>query len=381
MVLHFYALGLILLALLPVALMKQNLVLFRRLPQAEKQAETVDKSAHSHSLSVLIPARNEEQSIAPCIQSVLSCSWPNLEVLVMDDDSIDNTRSICEAIARQDGRLRVLAGEGPPSGWNGKQYACWQLAQASRGEWLLFLDADVRLSSDALPRLATQVTSEPIDLLSGFPRQVTKSWSERLMIPLMHFILLGYLPLARMRSSPGPEFAAGCGQLFVAGRDAYITCQGHQAIASSRHDGIKLPRAFRKHGFRTDIFDASDIASCRMYHSATEVTRGLLKNATEGIGNCRTIVPFTILLAGAAVLPVVSLAFAIASDWGTLVVAELAIATALSYAPRAMSAQRFEQPWLGVVLHPISVAFFLALQWLALLTEACGYRVRWRGRG
>ncbi|MGN6545023.1 MAG: glycosyltransferase family 2 protein [Aureliella sp.] len=376
MLLHFYALGLILLAALPVAMMKQNLILFRRLPPAPDDAPRDG----APSLSVLIPARNEELSIGQCLRSVLEWRWPRLEVLVMDDDSGDATRSICEEIARLDRRVQVLAGHGPPSGWNGKQHACWKLAEASRGQWLLFLDADVRLTSDALPRLLEQVRSEPVDLLSGFPRQITESPSEQLMIPLMHFILLGYLPLARMRSQPGAEYAAGCGQLFLARREPYFACEGHKSIAASRHDGVQLPRAFRKQHFKTDIFDASDIATCRMYHNAGEVTVGLLKNATEGIGNWRTIVPFTILLGGAAVLPIVSLVLGLIYAWGPLVLAELAVATALSLAPRAMAARRFGQSWLGVVLHPLSVAAFLVLQWIALLSEACGYRVRWRGR-
>jgi hypothetical protein len=374
MLLHFYALGLVLLAALPAVMVVKNLALFRRL---------TDKTIPSCKVSVLIPARDEEGSIAECVLQVLACpTGTNLqmEVLVMDDSSTDRTREICDAIARLDDRLRVLSAAALPAGWNGKQHACWQLAQAALGDWLLFIDADVRLTCDAIPRMLAVAQAERLELLSGFPQQVTVTFFERLLIPLMHFILLGYLPLGRMRASTAPAFAAGCGQLFLVRRDAYMTCGGHRTIANSRHDGIKLPRAFRQHGLKTDIFDAQDVATCRMYHSAQEVFCGLMKNATEGIGSPRTIVPFTLLLAGGALLPLPSLIVALVYDWSYTLVSELLLATGLSYLARVLLAVRFQQSWTSAALHPLGVATFLAIQWAALLAESLGMRIRWRGR-
>ena len=374
MLLDFYALGLVLLAALPAVMMSKNISLFRRLPR---------NAVGLNAISVLIPARDEENSIAECVQHVLACSTAaamKLEVLVMDDGSTDRTREICEAIAQRDSRLRIDTATELPEGWNGKQHACWQLAQHASADRLLFIDADVRLTADAIPRMLAVMESGKIDLLSGFPRQVTVTFFERLLIPLMHFILLGYLPIARMRASTAPEYAAGCGQLFLARRDAYLECEGHRAIASSRHDGIKLPRAFRQHGFKTDIFDASDVATCRMYHSGGEVFRGLMKNATEGLGNPRTIVLFTILLAGGAVLPVLSLIVALAFGWHGRVLAELLVASGLSYTARWLPTRRFDQSWDSAWLHPVGTALLLALQWIALLRESLGVKTRWRGR-
>ena len=381
MLLHFYALGLILLAALPAVMLTKNLTLFRKLPALN--AESHSGRSGTVLVSVLIPARDEEQSIAECLRHVLACpALPSLqlEVIVMDDGSRDNTFAICADLAATDRRLRVLRGQALPEGWNGKQYACWQLSQAARGHWLLFIDADVRLVRDAIPRLVDAAESEAIDLLSGFPEQITLTFFERLLIPLMHFILLGYLPIARMRASRAPAYAAGCGQLFFARREAYELCQGHKAIAASRHDGVKLPRAFRKHGLKTDIFDATDLATCRMYHCAAQVFRGLIKNATEGIANPRTIVPFTILLCGAAVLPFLSFCAAIMGHWNSYVTVELGIALWLSYLPRVMAARRFDQSQLSAVLHPLGVAIFLAIQWLALFAKIIGVKIRWRGR-
>lgn len=378
MLLHFYALGLILLALLPAGMMKSNLQLFLRLPTVSKKQRHSDSSGNS--VTVLIPARNEEAGIAECLESVLASKWSPLEVIVMDDSSTDRTLEICQGIAKRDARLQVLEGRELPMGWNGKQRACWKMALAASGDWLLFLDADVRLSNDAIARLVYAAQSGEIDLLSGFPKQVTGTVLEKFLIPLMHFLLLGYLPLNRMRASARPEYAAGCGQLFFARRTAYMTCEGHKAISSSRHDGIKLPRAFRKQHFKTDVFDATDLASCRMYHSAWQVVRGLLKNATEGIAHPKTIWIFTILLAGASILPLASLTVGWFLGWDKWILIELSIATLLSYIPRAIAAIRFKQSWLGVLFHPIAVLLFLGLQWLALLASFCGVQFAWRGR-
>lgn len=383
MLLHFIALGLILLAALPAWMIVKNLPLFQRLPRPPARSTEESKPGEEWkpaTVSVLIPARDEAQCIGECLRHVLFHSGQDIEVLVLNDGSTDSTGTICHAIALHDSRVSVLDGGELPKGWNGKQYACWRLAQAAKGEWLLFIDADVWLEPDSIERLVAAARLGGIDLLSGFPFQVTITWSEKLLIPLMHFILLGYLPLARMRSTFGPEFAAGCGQLFLARKSAYVLCGGHQAIAASRHDGIKLPRAFRAHSLKTDIFDATDIAQCRMYQNAAEVFRGLSKNATEGIGNPRTILPFSILLGGAGVLPLIMLNLAIFLNWDSILIGELSIATALSFFPRLVNAIHFGQSFLGVVLHPISVLLFLWIQWFALIAQWFGYKPRWRGR-
>ena len=147
-------------------------------------------------------------------------------------------------------------------------------------------------------------------LASGVPRQELGTLSERLLIPLIHFILLGFLPMRAMRRTRWPSMSAGCGQLFIARRDAYEQCGGHAMLRDSLHDGIKLPRVFRQAGLATDLFDATNLATCRMYHTNADTWRGLGKNATEGLAAPGTILPMTALLLGGQVLPFVLLAFA-----------------------------------------------------------------------
>jgi hypothetical protein len=253
------------------------------------------------------------------------------------------------------------------------------LAREARHELLVFIDADVRLEPSALPRLASWFRNQPrLHLASGVPRQVTVTFAERLLIPLIHFVLLSYLPLLAARLSRWTAFAAGCGQLFVARREAYFAAGGHAAIRSSLHDGVKLPRAFRSRGFRSDLFDATDVAVCRMYQDAGTVWRGLGKNATEGMANPAAIGPWTVLLGGGHILPWLLLPLA---PWlGPDALAPIAAAAALSLLPRLIAAARFRQSWLGAFLHPLGVAGLLAIQWQALLRRLRGQPMEWRGR-
>lgn len=336
-----------------------------------------------HSVSALVPARNEAEAIDGLLDHLLASRGVDLEVVVLDDDSRDDTAARVAARAAADPRVRLLSGQPLPAGWCGKQHACAQLAAAARHETLAFVDADVRLAPDALARGAAFLDAAAADLVSGFPRQITGQAADRLLLPLIHFILLGFLPLGRARAQPSPALAAGCGQWFITRRAAYERAGGHAAIRRSLHDGVMLPRAFRRAGLRTDIFDATDVASCRMYDTSRATLAGLAKNATEGIGAPRTIVPFTVLLVGGQVLPWVLVGAGLLGGWrdwpGWAIVATVA-AAALSAATRIQLDRRFTGSAVGWLGHPLGVAVLVAIQWWALARKLAGAKTSWRGR-
>ncbi|MBY0395130.1 MAG: glycosyltransferase, partial [Thermoleophilia bacterium] len=252
--------------------------------------------APTPSVSVLIPARNEEASIAAAVESALASEGVDLEVVVLDDHSTDATADLVRAIMARDGRVRLETAPELPPGWCGKQHACHALAGLATRPVLVFVDADVRLAPDGLARASAFLDASRADLVSGIPRQITVGWLEQLVIPLIHFVLLGFLPMRRMRAYPDPGYAAGCGQLFITRKGAYDRMGGHATIRTTLHDGIKLPRAYRAAGLATDLFDATDVARCRMYGSARDVWFGLAKNATEGLASPAMIGPATLLL-------------------------------------------------------------------------------------
>ncbi len=333
-------------------------------------------------VSLLIPARDEERSIRPAVESALASEGIDLEVVVLDDGSTDATRSIVESIAARDARVRVLDAPPLPDGWCGKQHACWTLAHHARHEVLAFIDADVRLAPTGLARSVEQLVGGRAGLVSGVPLEETGTFFERLLLPLIHFLLLGFLPIWRMRASTGPAYAAGCGQLFVTTKDAYGRAGGHRAIRKSLHDGVTLPAAYRRAGLLTDLFDATDVARCRMYRSAHGVLVGLAKNATEGLAHPARIVPITALLIVGQVAPaaVVLLAFA-----GLVLLPAMAgwlflAAWGCGALVRVDAASRFRQSALGAALHPAGVLALVAIQWYALGRQIAGRPSTWKGR-
>jgi hypothetical protein len=173
-----------------------------------------------------------------------------------------------------------------------------------------------------------------------------------------------------MRASANPAYAAACGQLIMTKREAYRTTGGHAAIRGSMHDGIQLPRAFRRAGYATDIFDATDLAVCRMYHNAAEVWNGLAKNAIEGMAAPPRILPFTTILLIGQVIPFLAWPFAPA----------FLLAAVLSWLPRILAWRRFNQPGLSALLHPVGIVVLLAIQWYALARKILRKPAAWKNR-
>jgi hypothetical protein len=374
------------LAAIPAVLTAANLRCFRtapRLPTVDGAGQGSRGDGGLPPVSVLVPARNEAAAIGRCAEAVLASRGVDLELVVLDDGSTDGTGDIVAARAAVDPRVRLVPGRPLPGGWCGKQHACAQLAEAAAHDTWVFLDTDVTLSPDAVARTVAFLAAAGADLASGFPRQLTGSFLDWLLLPLIHFVLLGFLPIGRSRTDGSVGLAAGCGQLFATRRDAYVRAGGHAAIRASLHDGIRLPRAYRRAGLRTDIYDASDIAACRMYARSLDVWNGLAKNATEGIAAPATILPFTLLLAGGQVLPVTLAISGLATGWRgwpAWGIVLTAAAVALAYAPRLLEALRFRQSLASAILHPLGVAVFLVIQWYALARRVAGLKTTWRGR-
>ncbi|MEM1167261.1 MAG: glycosyltransferase family 2 protein [Planctomycetota bacterium] len=335
-------------------------------------------------LSVCIPARDEEANIEAAVRSVLDQAVPEgvtLEVLIYDDESTDRTPEIVDALVAADSRVRRAETAPMPAGWTGKQWACARLAEAASGDWLLFVDADVRLQDGGLERTIAEVAGRPeLGLLSCFPRQITQTLGETVFVPMIHFILLSYLPMPRMRATRDPATCAGCGQFLLIRRQAYVEAGGHAAVRDSMHDGVKIPRNVRRAGWMTDLFDGTHTASCRMYEGWGATWRGFRKNAYEGLGSPIVLGVFTVMHAIGHALPWMYVVWS-AVTWTLHPVAlPLAIAAVLTHlAHRTVIAAAFQQPWLVVILHPFGVAAMTAVQWASFVDHLRGQRA-WRGR-
>lgn len=371
----YIALVTMILALVPASLWIMNMCLFHA-PGPAIPEDMEDPPG----VSVLIPARNEEDRLGPTLRSVRKNTGVDLELIVYDDHSTDGTQELVRDHARSDNRVRLMKGGDLPEDWCGKQHACWKLSRAAKYDILCFIDADVRLSSDALRRIVGELQHNEATLISGFPHQETKTFGEKLLISFIPYILLGFLPIWIMRRFNHPALAAGCGQLMIAESDAYREVDGHRAIRQSRHDGITLPAAFRTNGFRTDLFDAKDIARARMYDGFWSTWNGLAKNATEGMARPEALPVFTVLLFGGQILPALLFPLTILLDGGLFATLFTGTGLALSYLPRISGVIRFDQSLLSALLHPIGVTVLLANQWFAFLRSLFGGTAEWRGR-
>ncbi len=250
---------------------------FRFLRRARRLA--AQPASHLPQVSILIPARNEAATITTCVRSLLSQTYPACEVLVLDDGSTDGTGQLLDALQRQCPQLTVIhTTDDPPPGWNGKSYACHQLAQRATGEWLLFTDADTVHAPVSVARGVSQALALHADLLSALPYQRVETWSERLLISfVLDFLPLTAVNLGALWRGRGRSVLAN-GQYLLAHAQPYRALGGHASIAHALVDDFALARRFRSGGYTVTLVDGSSLLECRMYRSFPEVWDGFSKN-------------------------------------------------------------------------------------------------------
>jgi chlorobactene glucosyltransferase len=235
-------------------------------------------------VSILVPARNEEENIVPCVRSLLAQSYPSFEVLAIDDNSDDRTWQVLSELAAETDRLRTFRGRPLPTGWLGKHWACHQLSQAAGGELLLFTDADTRHHPCALRDAVAALLAQRADLLTAIPRQDMKTWGERLIVPLFPWSIFCFLPLMLAHRWRWPAFSASVGQFMLFRRAAYDQIGGHASVRQTAIDDIALGRRIKAQGLRWRLFDAGDRVRCRMYHNFQEACEGFCKNLFPAFG-------------------------------------------------------------------------------------------------
>ena len=229
-------------------------------------------------VSVLVPARNEERNIGNCVSSLLAQDYPSKEIIVLDDDSSDQTASIVEAMAAENQGLTLVKGKPLPPGWIGKNYACHQLAQLAHGEWFLFTDADTIHSPCSISASLRGAIQEEADFLSLIPHIVTGSFWEKVLLPVIPFGLLGFWPISLMNSLPYPRVAMALGPFMLVKKEAYLKAGGYEAIHDNIVDDIALAREVKRAGGRIALMDGTDLVSVRFYRNFREIWDGLSKS-------------------------------------------------------------------------------------------------------
>lgn len=254
-----------------------NLLSFRHLEATAKGSTTSDPL-----VSLLVPARNEEAHIEMCVRSLVGQHYERLEVLVLDDRSSDATAAIVQRMSdalpvAQKGRLRLLHGEPLPPGWVGKNFACHQLSQHARGEYLFFTDADTVHAPETVRAVMNYMHRLNVDLLTAQSEYELQDIGERLIMPLLCFRVFTLLPLTMISRRPEPILAAGNGPLLCFRRQAYEAAGGHQAVKGRILEDVSLARAIKAAGYRMAFVDAVNMIFCHMYASFANTWAGFSK--------------------------------------------------------------------------------------------------------
>jgi len=337
-----------------------------------KTGATFDKS-----LSVLIPARNEERNIERAVRSVFGGSLIPDELIVFDDGSTDKTPEILARLQEEYPRLRVEQGTGLPAGWVGKPHACHRLSEFASGDILLFLDADVELLPQGLEHLASVFHDHSARVVTAVPRQVTGSLVERLILPLLHVTYTSWLPLPLIWLTHDPRFLAANGQVLAFRRGAYEKIGGFEAIKKEVVDDMAICRNAKTARQRVVFADGHHIARCRMYQSPQEVWEGFSKNFYEGIGAHPLALLFVIgLYVLTFVLPYIALVMSI--FFPQLLAPALAGVIANTLLRIVLAIRHGHHP-ISVLLHPIGVVGLMGIAINSFIWHTRG-AIQWSGR-
>ncbi|MCO4746774.1 MAG: glycosyltransferase [Proteobacteria bacterium] len=335
--------------------------------------------AAEETVSILIPARNEQESIEACVRAALAALPAEGEVIVGDDASTDDTGEILSRIAAEDRRLRVICPPPLPAGWVGKPHNCHHLARAARGDRLVFVDADVTLQPDAISRLFDLAQRYEAGVSTVFPKQVTGTRTEAHLMPLLALTYTAWLPLPLVWASGDPRFLAANGQVLSMRSETYHRIGGFESVKAEVVDDMAFCRRAKELGERVVFADGQDLAHCRMYGSGAELWQGFTKNLYEGLGERPERLFMAIALyAIAFVLPYVLLAVGLLTGGGPLLVAG-AVGVGANLLTRTLLAMWGGHHPSTILSHPFAVLGLMALAVdSARRTRSIG--VSWAGR-
>ena len=338
-------------------------------------------------VSVLIPARNEEENIRRCLASVLAQDYPNFEVLVLDDNSTDKTAEIASGIAENDSRVQLIRGKPLPDGWAGKCYACHQLSQNARGSWLLFVDADT-VSQPHMMRSTLQLAIlNNAAMLSGFPRQKVSGITQKMVIPIIfYFLVMAWFPLWLFHSwkKPGPTLAIG--QFLLFKREDYMRIGGHESVKSRIMEDVWFGIEMHRQRRRILSVDLSGVLTTKMYTNMATMAEGCIKwfysvaslSPLAMVGS--VLIAYIFFLAPfywACARPINALfSEGLVMDWGAVVLIQVAVILLM----RLITDIYFKGSKISFIFHPLGISFLILAVIVGSSRRALGAGVAWKDR-
>lgn len=228
-------------------------------------------------VSILIPVKNEEYAILDLLTSIKEQEYATIEVLILDDDSADDTFKVCEDFCTYDTRFSVMRGPNPEKGWAAGSLACHQLATVAKGKYLLFLEPRSIIESGLISNSIHRIKQGKMALLSLFPNQMMASLGERLVIPLINFLLLNSLPLRLVRLVKSPLFSAASSQFMLFEASSYHAYHWHAQVKDSEFKDVEIMRLVKAYQLNAETLLANGFIACRIYKSFREAINDFSK--------------------------------------------------------------------------------------------------------
>ena len=328
-----------------------------------------EKDIRNQLVSLLIPARNEEKNIDSLLKHLLGLETNNIEIIVYDDQSTDETAKIVHRYARSDERIRFIQSEKLPKGWLGKNHACYQLAQQAKGDFYLFIDADVKLYDSIVQDSLVYVRKKKLGLLSVFPVQVLKTWGEKISVPIMNYILLTLLPLVFVRKSPFVTHSAANGQFMLFDANIYKRFQPHKEFKHSPVEDIHISRYLKKKQIKTACITGDRRVKCRMYENYKQALDGFTKNVFMFFGNHPFVAFLFWIMATFGIVPIVIFDFPYIGWYLFILILNQCLIALISK----------QSSWTSVLLFPAQLIFLFHVMSKALFIKNNSGNL-WKGR-
>lgn len=330
-------------------------------------------------ISVLIPARNEEQRLKPTLDGILNQEYGKYEVIVLDDNSTDGTWALMESYAEKNDSLSILQGKQLPEGWKGKPFGMTQLAAEAKGDIFVFIDADITPAPDFLGWVADRMRHHNADSLSAYARHRAKSVKEYIFFPMLYLVNMTFLPFWLIKFTKRSLFSHAIGQLMVFTRKSYEGVGGFGVVYDKILEDIQMARAMKNAGYRHVFLDARKVLEGYMYDSWEHTVSGLKRVIYEYFD--KKVYPLAILTVfflGFMILPPYLIPVSLFAGWASAPWIIAGNAGLLLGWMITLYDRRI--PWYVPFFYPVQFAFILFLAWKSLIDDVTGHGTNWKDR-
>ena len=332
-------------------------------------------------VSVLLPARNEEDRIGQCLKALDAQNYTNLEIIVLDDRSNDETVKVVKSFVQGNSGIKLIHGTEPPHGWIGKLWACHQLSLKATGDFLLFMDSDTILSPDTISAAVRNSIKADADLFTTIPQRMAKNLSERLMYPFIDWSLFCWIPLKLAQRTQSSLLSAGFGQFMLFKTSAYRLIGGHEIINDDPLDDFNLARLARKKKLKVELCQGTHCVKVLPYRSNVEAVNSISRSVFPALNYSISVFSiFSMVIIGLGFIPITTVLFTVLFHTGFgdiffLSLFTLCIVTASWF----ITCKNFGHSMAVVACYPISMAMMILVGSHSVLTYILGV-ANWKSR-